>query len=298
MNAGMKAAATYHVAAVRRSRSFIVLRKAPRWIIIYAILSVHALLTLFPLFWVVVNSFRTSDDILTSFRWIPEHFDVANYLQVLQSTSIPRAFYNSVTITLASLSLMLIVSLPLAFALSRFRFAAAKYIYGFFALAILVPTVSMLPMTFRLFNSLGLLGTKYGIAFVYATEQLPISVFLLVTFMRAIPAELDEAALIDGCGPWGVFLRIILPLSRNGIVTVVILAFVAVWNDYLTALVLLPNPADRTLSLALAFAKGEYFVDYGMMSAAIVFAVAPMIVVYLFLKDRISSGLAVGAVKG
>jgi ABC-type glycerol-3-phosphate transport system permease component len=95
-----------------------------------------------------------------------------------------------------------------------------------------------------------------------------------------------------------VFIRVILPLSRNGIVTVLILAFVAVWNDYLTALVLLPDPAHRTLSLALAFAKGEYFVDYGMMSAAIVFAVAPMIVVYLFLKDRLGSGLAVGAVKG
>ena len=104
--------------------------------------------------------------------------------------------------------------------------------------------------------------------------------------------------LSTAAGVWSLFLRIILPLSRNSIVTVVILAFVAVWNDYLTALVLLPNPADRTLSLALAFAKGEYFVDYGMMSAMIVFAVAPMIVVYLFLKDRLSAGLAVGAVKG
>jgi raffinose/stachyose/melibiose transport system permease protein len=298
LSAGLKAVAPYHVAASRRPRSVGALRQAPQQILIYAVLGVHALLTLFPLFWILVNSLRTSDDILTSFRWIPEHFDLTNYLQVLRATSIPRAFYNSVTITVVSLALMLLVSLPLAFALARFRFAAAKYVYSFFALAILVPTVSMLPMTFRLFNTLGLLGTKYGIALVYATEQLPVSVFLLVTFMRAIPSELDEAALIDGCGPWGVFVRVILPLSRNGIVTVLILAFVAVWNDYLTALVLLPDPADRTLSLALAFAKGEYFVDYGMMSAAIVFAVAPMIVVYLFLKDRLSTGLAVGAVKG
>jgi raffinose/stachyose/melibiose transport system permease protein len=182
--------------------------------------------------------------------------------------------------------------------MSRFRFRAAPYIHGFFALAILIPTVSMLPMTFRLFNALGLLGTKYGIAMVYATEQLPVTVFLLVTFMRDIPAELDEAALIDGCGLGGLFFRVVLPLSRNGIVTVLILAFVAVWNDYLTALVLLPDPDHRTLSLALAFAKGEYFVDYGMMSAALVFAIAPMIVVYLFLKDLLIAGLASGAVKG
>jgi raffinose/stachyose/melibiose transport system permease protein len=281
-----------------RSRSTPALRLRPQLVVVYVILGVHALLTLFPLWWVLVNSFRSSDQILTGFRFLPEHFDLSNYRRVLSTTSIPLAFYNSVSITFVSLALMLVMALPLSFALARFRFRAARFIYGFFALAILVPSVSMLPMTFRLFNALGLLGTKYGIAFVYATEQLPVSVFLLVTFMRAIPSELDEAALIDGCGPWGVFVRVVVPLSRNGIVTVLILAFVAVWNDYLTALVLLPDPADRTLSLALAFAKGEYFVDYGMMSAAIAFAVAPMIVVYLFLKDRLSSGLAVGAVKG
>src|SRR5258707_5673033 len=139
---------------------------------------------------------------------------------------------------------------------------------------------SLLPMTFRLFNDLGLLGTKYGISLVYATEQLPVSVFLLVTFMRAIPHELDEAALMDGCGIWDLFLRVIVPLSRNGIITVLILAFVAIWNDYLTALVLLPDQQNRTLSVALAYAKDENRVDYGMLSAAIVFAVTPMLVLY------------------
>jgi raffinose/stachyose/melibiose transport system permease protein len=121
---------------------------------------------------------------------------------------------------------------------------------------------------------------------------------VLVTFMRAIPAELDEAAIIDGCGIWSLFFRIVLPLSRNGIVTILILAFVAVWNDYLTALILLPDQQNRTLSVALAYAKDEYRVDYGVMAAAIVFAVAPMLIVYLFLKDRLTSGMAAGAVKG
>ncbi len=217
---------------------------------------------------------------------------------MLQATNIPRAFLNSVTITLGTLALLLAVATPLSFAIARFRFRAAEYVYILFGLAILVPGVSVLPMTFRLFNELGLLGTKYGICLVYATEQLPISVFLLVTFMRAIPAELDEAAIIDGCGIWQLFLKVVLPLSRNGIVTVLILAFVAVWNDYLTALILLPDQQNRTLSVALAYAKDEYRVDYGVMAAAIVFAVAPMLVIYLLLKDRLTSGMAAGAVKG
>jgi raffinose/stachyose/melibiose transport system permease protein len=272
-------------------------RRSPMFAV-YGVLGIHSLLTLFPLVWVLSNSFRKNDAILTSMRLIPESLQLSNYVEMLHVTSIPLAFFNSFTITLASLALLVAVALPLSFALARFRFRFANWVFMFFAAAVLVPSVSVLPMTFRLFADLGLLGTKYGIAFVYATEQLPVSVFLLVTFMRAIPQELDEAALIDGCGLWNLFLRVVVPLSRNGIVTILILAFVAVWNDYLTALVLLPDQENQTLSLALAYAKDEYFVNYGMMSAAIVFAVAPMLIVYLFLKDRLISGMAAGAVKG
>ena len=267
-------------------------------LVLYAVLIGHALLTLFPFVWVLANSFRDNDRILTSIRLLPESFDPTNYQRVVSSTNIPLSLFNSITITLASLALLLLVAVPLAFALARFRFRAAEWIYMFFALAVLVPGVSVLPMTFKLFVELGLLGTKYGIALVYATEQLPISVFLLVAFMRAIPHELDEAAIVDGCGLGNLLLRVILPLSRNGIVTVLILSFVAVWNDYLMALILLPDQENRTLSVALASAKDEYRVDYGMMSAAIVFAITPMLVAYMFLKERIVAGMASGAVKG
>jgi raffinose/stachyose/melibiose transport system permease protein len=274
------------------------IRRFGSWGVMYLVLSVHAVLTLFPFLWVLCNSFRDSDAILTSLRLLPESFRPDNFVRLMETTDIPRGFYNSASITAVSLALLLSVALPLAFAITRFRFRLAEYVYVFFALAILVPGVSVLPMSFRLFNDLGLLGTKYGICLVYATEQLPVSVFLLVTFMRAIPHELDEAALIDGCGIWDLFVRVVVPLSRNGVVTVVILAFVAIWNDYLTALVLLPDQENRTLSVALAYAKDEYRVDYGMMSAAIVFAVTPMLVLYFVLKDRITTGMAAGAVKG
>jgi raffinose/stachyose/melibiose transport system permease protein len=266
--------------------------------IVYLVLGAHAILTLFPFVWVLSNAFRDSDDILTSLSLWPEHWRTENFANVLQTTDIPRAFWNSASIAAVSLALLLSAAVPLAFTIARFRFRLAELVYVFFALAVLVPGVSVLPMTFRLFNDLGLIGTKYGIALVYATEQLPISVFLLVTFMRAIPHELDEAALIDGCGVSDLFLRVILPLSRNGVVTVLILAFVAIWNDYLTALILLPDQQNRTLSVALAFAKDEYRVDYGMMSAAIVIAVVPMLILYVLLKERIATGMAAGAVKG
>jgi ABC-type glycerol-3-phosphate transport system permease component len=264
----------------------------------FTVLAFHAALTIFPLVWVLSNSFRTTDQILTRIRLIPESFTLVNFVKVWESTSIPRALVNSVTIDLVSLALLLAVVLPLSFALARFRFRAATFIYLFFSLAVLVPTVTVLPMTYRLFNELGLLGQKYAIAFIYVAEQLPISVFLMVMFMRTIPVELDEAAILDGCSPWGLFWSVTLPLSRNGVVTIVILAFVAIWNDYLTALVILTKQAHKTLSVVLGYARNEYMVDYGMMSAAIIFAIAPMIVIYLLVKSQLIKGMAMGAVKG
>jgi raffinose/stachyose/melibiose transport system permease protein len=264
----------------------------------YAVLSFQAALTIFPILWVLSNSFRNTDQILTGIRLIPESFSLANYVRVWSMTSIPRALVNSLTIDLVSLALLLAVVLPLSFVLARFRFRAATFVYLFFSLAVLVPMVTVLPMTFKLFSELGLLGHKYAIAFIYVAEQLPISVFLMVMFMRTIPSELDEAAIMDGCSIWQLFQHVIIPLSRNGIVTIVILAFVAIWNDYLTALVILSRQADKTLSVVLGYARNEYSVDYGMMSAAIIFAIAPMIVIYILVKNRLIKGMAMGAVKG
>jgi len=264
----------------------------------YVVLSFQAVLTILPIIWVISNSFRTTDQILTSIRLIPEAFLLTNYVNVWNLTSIPNAFVNSITIDFVSIMLLLAVTLPLSFALSRFRFRAAVVVYLFFSMAVLVPTVTILPMTFKLFSELGLLGHKYAIAFIYVAEQLPISVFLMVMFMRAIPTELDEAAIIDGCGMWKLFWNVTIPLSRNGIVTITILAFVAIWNDYLSALVILSRQADKTLSVLLGYARNEYSVDYGMMSAAIVFAIVPMILIYILVKDRLITGMAVGAVKG
>lgn len=268
------------------------------FLIVYGILCIHTIATLFPLIWVVANSFRSSQEILTSISLLPGSFNFENYENLFENTNIPLSFWNSLSITALSLAILLAVVVPLAFAITRFRFRAAEYIYLLFTVAVLVPTVSVLPMTYVLFTELGLIGTKYGISLVYATEQLPVSIFILVAFMRSIPSEIDEAATVDGATIWQLFYKVILPLSRNGIVTITILAFVSIWNDYLTALVMLPDEDNRTLSVALAFAKTEYSVDYGMMSASIVFAVTPMIIGYLLLKKQLTTGMTAGAVKG
>ncbi|WP_134701013.1 carbohydrate ABC transporter permease [Ammoniphilus sp. YIM 78166] len=262
----------------------------------YAFLIGFSVLTIFPILWVFSNSFRNNSQIFTKITLIPEAFDLTNYINVITKSNIPLSFWHSLSITVVSLCLLIAVVLPTAFAISRFKFKAAGYIYIFFSLAVFVPTITILPMLFKLYNQLGFLGQKYPIVFAYVVEQMPIAIFLMVTFMRAIPKELEEAAIIDGCSTWKIFLKIIIPLSQNAIVTVLILAFVSIWNDYIQAFIIIPD--FRTLTVQLAYAKDEYTVDYGMMSASIMFAITPMIIFYLFIKERLIKGMAAGAVKG
>lgn len=264
----------------------------------YGGLIAYSLMTVFPLLWIFSISFRDNDQIFTSFRLIPESFKWTNYEQVLMAGNIPRAFGNSISITGLSIILLLFCVLTLSFAISRFRFKGATAVYLFFSAAVMVPTVTILPMTFKLFNDLRIFEYKYSIVFAYVTYELPIAVFLMVMFMKSIPQELDEASIIDGCNIWQLFMRVILPLSRNGIVTITILAFVAYWNEYLTALIMLPDRANRTLSVALSFTKDENSVKYGLMAASVMIAVIPMIIFYAIVKNQLVKGMSLGAVKG
>jgi raffinose/stachyose/melibiose transport system permease protein len=145
---------------------------------------------------------------------------------------------------------------------------------------------------------LGFLGKQYPITLCYATFELSMAIFLLVGFMQSIPPSLIESAKIDGANSFDILMRVVMPISRNGIVTVIILAFVSIWNEYAYAMVMISNIKFRTLTILLASAKNEFFVEYGMMSAGVVVAVIPMIIVYSFLQDKIISGMVAGAVKG
>ncbi|MFA6507989.1 MAG: ABC transporter permease subunit, partial [Treponemataceae bacterium] len=125
-----------------------------------------------------------------------------------------------------------------------------------------------------------------------------LSIFLLVAFMKAIPDAVKEAGIIDGCSPWQLFSRIVLPLTQNGLVVIMILTFITVWNDYIWSMILLPSASKRTLTVALAFFKGEYFTDYGLLSASVIVGLLPIITVYLIMQDKIINGMASVSVKG
>jgi len=262
------------------------------------ILAVVVVMSLFPVYWTLVNSFRTNTQILSVFRLLPEQTKLTNYINVFMLSSIVRNFMNSVVIVAGNLLLLSVCALTASFALSRYNFKLKAPIYLLFVAGIFIPGITMMGMVYKLLSEFGLLGTKLGMMFLYTSTSLPLSIFLLVSFMQTIPEEIDESAIIDGCSPWQLFSRIIFPLSRNGLVVVLIIAFVVSWNDYIWAMILLPTTAERTFTVELAFFKTEYYTDYGLLSACVIVGLVPVIIGYALLQDRLISGLTAASVKG
>lgn len=256
------------------------------------------LTSLFPIYWTLVNSFRTNTQILSVFRIFPEQMGFENYDKIFRVDVLPSAFMNSVLITGATMLLTALLTMMAAYAISCYRFKMGGWIYSLFAAGIFIPSATTMGMIYKLLQGMHLLGKRSGIVLLYTAGRIPLSIFLLVAFMKAIPDSVKEAAVIDGCSPWKLFTKIICPLSQNGLIIVLILTFINVWNDYIWSMILLPSASKRTLTVALAFFKGEYFTDYGLLSACVIVGLLPIVTVYLIMSDKIINGMAAGAVKG
>lgn len=261
-------------------------------------LAAIVLVSLFPIYWTLVNSFRTNTQILSVFRLIPEQFDFGNYEKIFKTEVLPTAFLNSILITGATMVLTALLTMMAAYGISCFRFKMGAWVYSLFAAGIFIPSATTMGMVYKLLQGMHLLGTRSGIVLLYTAGRIPLSIFLLVAFMKSIPDSVKEAAVIDGCSPWKLFIKVIWPLSQNGLIIVLILTFINVWNEYVWSMILLPSASKRTLTVALAFFKGEYFTDYGLLSAGVIVGLLPVVIVYLFMSDKIINGMAAGAVKG
>lgn len=261
-------------------------------------LTTMVIVSLLPIYWTIVNSFRTNTQILNKFSLFPEQFEFTNFIKIFSVSTLPTSFLNSVIVTGGTMALTALIATMAAFALSSYRFKWGPIIYVIFIAGIFIPSATTMGMIYKLLQSINLLGTRTGIIMLYTAGRLSLSIFLLVAFMQAIPTAIKEAALIDGCKTWRMYAQIVLPLSKNGLLVVMILTFITVWNDYLWSMILLPSASKRTLTVALAFFKGEYFTDYGLLSASVVVGLLPIIVAYLFMQDKIISGIASAAVKG
>lgn len=268
--------------------------KIGKWIV----LIFFFIFTFVPLIWLLISSFKTNLELQVRPFNLPEVWQFQNYVNAIQISSLPRLFLNSIIVAAASTAVTLVVTSMAAFVFARERFPLRDPLLNLILAGVLVPIIGLMAPYFRLVNSIGLYDSLFALILTYTGINLPISTFLMHGFMRTIPAELEEAAEIDGASFVQRFTKVVFPLSRVGLVTAGTFIFLFSWNEFIYALLLTSRVASRTLQLGIRFFVSQFFTDYTSMFAAIILTIIPSIAVYVFLHERIIKGLTSGALKG
>lgn len=268
-----------------------------KWIVLIG----WALTTIIPLFWVVINSFKSSDAILRNSLALPESLDFSNFITVMNypDVNIPRAFVNSFVISGSVVVLVVLISSLASFALGRIPLRAGNYVMAVLTACLLIPSFStVIPNFVTLSNIPFVRGSRLAAILPQTAGNLCFSIIMLTSFMRSLPRELDEAALIDGASIPQIFFRISMPLCRSMLSTVAIMVFIWSYNDLFTSLVYISEQSKKPICVILSMVSNMFGTDYGAMMAAIVVTILPLLVLYMFAQEQVVSGLTAGAVKG
>ncbi len=258
----------------------------------------QVVLSLFPFFFMLLNSFRKQFDMLRQGVFhLPDPWFFDNYVQVV-TNGFFGYFMRSVIVVVVSLVLLLAIAACAAYPLSRMEFKLRGLIYAGIIACMSVPMhVTLIPV-FKLTQKMGIYNTMWSLVGPYVTFALPMSVFILVAFMKTIPKDMEEAGEIDGCNRFNNFTLLILPLAKSGLSTLAIYNGVSMWNEFAFANTLIMTPAQKTLPLALGQFKGEHSLNIPIMLAVLTLSALPMIILFIIFQDKLVKGMMAGAVKG
>jgi len=249
-----------------------------------------------PIYLVTVNSLKDNVQARTMGISLPTSLHWENFLIVIEKGKLAQAFLNSFLYASVSTIIGILLSAAAAYVLSRNRTKLNRFLYYLIIMGIAIP-MNFVTLT-KVMQITHLINTQFGIIVLYATTQIPFSVFLIYAFVATIPRELDEAAIIDGCNPLQLFFYVIIPLLTPALVTTAILSFLGVWSEFLLPLYFLNNSNKWPMTLAIYNFFGQYEADWNLVSADIVLTILPVIIVYLLGQRYIISGMTSGAVKG
>ncbi len=273
-------------------------------LLLWLVLLGYAAWTLMPMAWVAYSSFKTDAAILREPLALPSwaEADFGAYERAWSGSRLGDYFFNSVLVTGVSVALILALAAPAAYALARFRLPLGRAAYALFLAGLTIPAqLAMVPLFFEL-RALGLLDSRLGLVLVYAANGLPFAVFILAGFFRGLPRALHEAAVVDGCGEFAAFWRVMLPLARPGLATVAIFQFIGIWKEYFFAFMIVGggDGGARTLPLGLAnlAITAQYGGDQARLFAGLVIVTLPILLVYVLLQRQLVAGIAAGALKG
>ncbi len=268
-------------------------------LISYVLLLGIASFALFPFLWTLVTSLKPDSEILNqTITYLPRQPTASNYLEVFRRTDFPRMFLNSAVVAVLTVALSLALSALAGYSLARYHFPGRNGVILAFLVSQMFPVVLVLVPLFLILQGLHLINTYPGLVLGETTFLLPLCVWLLKGFFDAIPAELEDAARIDGCTRLGALIRVILPIARPGLFATAVFAAIASWNELLFPLMFTTDDASRTWPVGLQSFVGEFQMRWGVLSAAGVISIAPLIVFFALIQRNLVQGLMSGATKG
>ena len=270
-----------------------------RKIVIYVILVIWAIVNLFPVYWMFTFSLKSNEEIFgKNLIGLPWEWRWHNYVSAWHTGNMPRYFINSVIVSVSAIALVIIASMMATYAITRLVWKGSEQVNAFFMLGLTIPIHASIVPVFITLRNMGILNSHFSLIFPYAAFSLAMGILICTGFMVEIPKELDEAARIDGCGPWKTFGVVIMPLMKPALATISIYTFLQCWNELMFANVFISDSKYKTLPVGIQALSGQYTTEWGPIGAALVIATFPMLIVYIFMSKRIQESFVVGAVKG
>jgi raffinose/stachyose/melibiose transport system permease protein len=268
-------------------------------IIIYSVLILWAIASLFPIYWMITFSLKSNSEIFgANPMGLPFEWRWNNYTNVFSSGNLGRYLLNSVIVTLATIVLTIFVSAMSSYAMIRMRWKLSKAAYSILMLGLMVPIHAALLPVFVMMRNLHLLNTLWSLILPYAGFGVPMGIMIISGLITTIPKELEEAAFIDGCNIYRMFFTIILPLLRPAVATVSIFTFLQSWNELMFAIVFVSRDSAKTLTVGIQSMSGRYLTEWGPIGAALTVATVPTLIIYLALSKQVQNSFIAGAVKG
>lgn len=269
-------------------------------ILLYVLMALITLVVVLPFAWMLLMSFKSNGEILSSPLSRPRTISWDNYSNALKTLDYPRLYANTFVVCALSIVIELSITFLSSFVLARFTFRHPGFVRLLYMFLIAGLAVSPFILLFPVYKINLFFGLKeqWALVMPYVASSISFNTLLFVNYLRALPSEIDEAAIIDGCSIWDLLFRIVIPMAKPVVATVVIFNVLYIWNEYPFASVMLREQSDYTLAMGASFFKGTYTVDYGGIVASSVMIIIPQLIFYGIFQKKIVGGMVAGAVKG
>ena len=277
-------------------------KKAMTWrraLAIYPLALLLVVFTLFPIYWVMNSSLKLGVEVFRfpPLYW-PSEINLRNYVDAITNSRLTFLYVNSLIVAFCTCICILVLVTFAGYSMSRFRFRAKGLIVLLFLLAQMLPAVVLIAPLFAIYTQLHLINTRWVLIISYTITSLPFCVLMMRGFFDSLPQEMEEAAMVDGCGRTGALFRVLLPMALPGLVATSIFGFIDAWNELIFAVMFISSPSLQTLPVGLNLMRLEWRTDYGLMLAVAVLALVPSLILFGFIQRFLTTGLSAGAVKG